>query len=201
MPRGIYKRTEEHNTKISHALKGHPMYKSASRSEKLRIIHLGKKASPETKIKMSIMRKGKKLTPMSEKGKLNLSKAHLGKKQPLMGVIKRAISNTGKRRTLETRLKMRASSKKGSDNHFWKGGVTKINEKIRKSFEYRLWRKAVYERDNHTCVWCGIKGTRLNADHIKPFALFPELRFAIDNGRALCEDCHKKTDTYGGKSR
>jgi len=91
---------------------------------------------------------------------------------------------------------------KEKEKHWnWNGGVTPINEKIRKSKEYNLWRKAVFERDNWTCIWCGQVGGKLNADHIKPFSLFPELRFAIDNGRTLCISCHRKTDTYGGNSK
>ena len=84
-------------------------------------------------------------------------------------------------------------------SHFWKGGLTNTHSKIRNSLEYRLWRKSVFERDNYTCVWCNKKGVELQADHIKPFSLFPELRFAIDNGRTLCKECHKTTDTYMGK--
>jgi hypothetical protein len=89
----------------------------------------------------------------------------------------------------------------GSNCHLWRGGITSENDKIRKSREYKLWRKSVFTRDNYTCIWCGAKSKKgvtviLNADHIKPFAYFPELRLAIDNGRTLCEECHKKTDTF-----
>ena len=89
----------------------------------------------------------------------------------------------------------------GKHNPFWKGGITPIHRIIRASPEYKLWRRAVFERDNFTCIWCGQKGKILHADHIKPFSLFPALRFAIDNGRTLCVNCHKKTDTYGPKSK
>jgi 5-methylcytosine-specific restriction endonuclease McrA len=96
--------------------------------------------------------------------------------------------------------------RRGRDSNFWKGGIYPTNLLIRYSHEYKLWRQAVFERDNWACVWCGArtkKGTRvvLHADHIKPFSLYPELRFAIDNGRTLCKECHKKTDTYGGRCR
>jgi 5-methylcytosine-specific restriction endonuclease McrA len=89
----------------------------------------------------------------------------------------------------------------GNKSNLWKGGISSENNKIRHSIEYKLWRTAVFERDNYTCIWCGAnnkdgKRTILNADHIKPFAYFPELRFAIDNGRTLCVECHKTTDTY-----
>src|SRR3990167_5928513 len=89
-------------------------------------------------------------------------------------------------------------TKKGNLNANWQGGINPINDTVRKSIEYRLWRTAVFERDNYTCIWGGKEhGNKLNADHIKSFSLFPELRFAIDNGRTLCSSCHRKTDTYG----
>src|SRR3990167_741365 len=89
----------------------------------------------------------------------------------------------------------------GAKNPMWRGGITGWQKQIRNSIEYRLWREAVFKRDNYQCIWGGKDhGTKLHADHIKPFAYFPELRFAIDNGRTLCIDCHRKTDTFGKRS-
>lgn len=96
----------------------------------------------------------------------------------------------------ETKKKMsdnRRGKRIGKNNPHWKGGISSEGIRIRQTREYKLWRISVFERDNYTCRFCGKRGdkTRLNADHIKPFADYPELRFAIDNGRTLCKDCHK----------
>ena len=86
----------------------------------------------------------------------------------------------------------------GENNNKWKGGITPINEKIRKSFKYKEWRKSVFKRDNYRCIIGGIShGNDIHADHIKPFSLFPKLRFELSNGRTLCSRCHRKTDTWG----
>lgn len=87
--------------------------------------------------------------------------------------------------------------RKGEKSHLWKGGLTKAGILLRNSADYREWRKAVFARDNYTCVFCKDKrGGNLQADHIKQFAFYPELRLDINNGRTLCVDCHKKTETY-----
>lgn len=112
---------------------------------------------------------------------------------------KARIANTGVPKTPEHNLK-NSIAHMGEKSPNWKGGITPINYKIRNSARYKKWRKAVFERDNWTCQHCCIRGGKLNADHIKPFATFPDLRFDIKNGRTLCEDCHKKTNSYGVKT-
>lgn len=57
---------------------------------------------------------------------------------------------------------------------------------------YKDWRKRVIVRDGHACQWPGCnKKTRLNVHHIKPWALFPLLRYNVDNGITLCYFHHK----------
>ena len=82
----------------------------------------------------------------------------------------------------------------------WKGGIKKDRDR-RKSYDGVVWRKAVFKRDNYMCKICGERGGYIEADHIKPYALFPELRFDVSNGRTLCRECHKNTQTYGSKTR
>lgn len=72
--------------------------------------------------------------------------------------------------------------------------------KTRGRYELNEWRKLVFKRDNYTCQHCNQYGGKLQADHIKPYCAYPELRWDLDNGRTLCVDCHKKTDTYGSKA-
>lgn len=78
----------------------------------------------------------------------------------------------------------------GEKHPMYKGGKNYEATSIRHSIEYRDWRTAVFERDNYTCQNCSIKGGYLQADHIKPFCLYEDLRFDIDNGRTLCKQCH-----------
>lgn len=113
-----------------------------------------------------------------------------------------SISLKGRKLSEETKKRMKQNNSKywlgkkrptGEDSCHWKGGVTKENERLRCCVEYNLWREAVLKRDNYTCIWCGLYDKSNHADHIKPFGLYPELRFAIDNGRTLCEKCHRTT--------
>jgi hypothetical protein len=137
-------------------------------------------------------KKGFKISEITRE-KLRIS--HTGKKHPIEQNIHQSNVMMGKKHSIETRQKI-SESHKGEKCYKWKGGVTPIYRRIRNSIEFRLWREAVFSRDNWTCQECGVRGTKLHPHHIKSFAYFPELRFAIDNGITLCISCHEKTDNY-----
>ena len=117
---------------------------------------------------------------------LYFGKIHIGIKRPKM------IINT---KSIEA---LKNWSKTHRPWNFGKGTISSQSELARKCLENRLWRKAIFERDNFSCRECGKIGGELHAHHVKPFAYFTELRYAIDNGITLCHNCHKLTDSYGG---
>lgn len=108
----------------------------------------------------------------------------------------------GKHWKLSAETRRRQSlARRGPGGSNWKGGLTDKNKALRRGVEWKLWREAVFERDDYTCQMCGIRGgVELHPDHIKPFSKFPELRYEVSNGRTLCIECHRRTPTYGWKA-
>ena len=108
----------------------------------------------------------------------------------------------------EAKRKMRKNHppQMGRKNPNWRGGTTPKNKIIRCSIESRLWRESVFAKDNWTCQKCGARNGNgkeicLHPHHIKNFAEYPELRFAIDNGITFCKKCHEEFHKrYGRKN-
>lgn len=170
-------------------------------------VNLGRVQGQETREKISKKVRanptrhflGKKFTE-EHKEKLRLS--HWSNDERREHVIKKmSASLTGVSHSTEKHRRALRKAHSGSRNVNWKGGVTPHNVMLRHSIEYKAWRKKVFERDGYTCQSCGARGVKIHADHIMPFAYFPELRFEINNGRTLCVPCHKDTDTYGNKAK
>jgi 5-methylcytosine-specific restriction endonuclease McrA len=110
----------------------------------------------------------------------------IGKKQSDKTKKKRSLSLTGRTQSIDERIAKSVAMKKRD----WGERVSDKNKLVRNSIEIRLWREAVFARDNFTCQICGKLGGKLNAHHKNNFSEYPELRTAIDNGITLCEKCH-----------
>jgi 5-methylcytosine-specific restriction endonuclease McrA len=95
----------------------------------------------------------------------------------------------------------------------WKGGVTKLYNQIRNTFQFIQWRNDIFYRDDFTCQDCGISKVYMEAHHVKSLAqlvkennlktideamLCPEV-WNTNNGKTLCLKCHGKTHNYKGR--
>lgn len=130
----------------------------------------GRKHSAETKMKMSQAAMG--------------NKNAVGHGRPV-----------GYSHTVEFR-KMMSEKLKGKNGPNYIDGKgrerARKRNQIRQTVEYKLWREAVFKRDSYTCQIYAAQGVELHGDHIKGWAEYPDLRFDVDNGRALCVPCHHK---------
>jgi len=134
----------------------------------------------------------KNKSPRSIETRLRQSKARLGRSPWNKGVKydevhRMALRVKHKPLSEITKLKMRGRRPWNKIGKFGK----RINERPRRTPEYKEWKRIVIERDGHKCVLCG-EDKNLQIDHIKSFALFPELRTNPSNGRTLCLRCHKR---------
>ncbi len=120
----------------------------------------------------------------------------------------------GKKHTQASIMILR-SINKGNGNPNWKGGITTLLIQIRNTQKYKDWRRNVYHNGNFTCLKCGTKkignNIILDADHIIPLAKIVydngiksvddaikcDAIFDCSNGRCLCRNCHKETQTWG----
>lgn len=61
--------------------------------------------------------------------------------------------------------------------------------------KHKEWREKVLRRNKYLCQEClryGKKTPATIAHHIKPIDEYPELKYDINNGKALCLACHNK---------
>lgn len=174
-----YKMSEEHKKKLNESWTKERREKRRIRQKKKGAFFKGRCHTEEAKKKISLAMKGKKY---SEETKRKISKSKIGKK-----------------RNLSDEWRKKCSRPK-EQNGNWRGGISSENSLLRTSVQFKLWRKKCMERDNFTCQNCGQYGGELNIHHIYNFADYPELRFAIDNGIALCKKCHMKFHKEYGKN-
>lgn len=147
---------------------------------------------------------------------MNKNQYWLGKKRsPRSEIWRKKISKNSKKQLLNKPINFWLNKKRPDmvGNKFqklgkanWKGGITPLMELIRHSYKNRQWISDVFTRDNYTCQNCGKYGGNINADHFPK--MFKEIFYEnkivsleqalnceefcnINNGRTLCEKCHK----------
>jgi len=194
MPKGIYNRTENHFAHLK-----------------------GRTLSEETKLKISISKKGKtawnKGRAMSKATKNKMSLAKKGKyileKNPFYGkthsektrtkISEKLKGKPWKEKYIRKRIK---SMPKGINHYNWKGGVTSTNRKLRNSYKWKTWRNKIFKRDDYTCQnpnckYCANKkGTELHPHHIISLSENKSLTFDLDNGITYCKYHHLKSGLH-----
>jgi len=186
-----YKHSEETKKKISESMSGdNNPSKRLDVRKKLSLVNKGKitwmkgkQHTDESKTKMSNAKKG---ISLSEEHKLKISNSHKGNHYPNIS-------------------KAKIKQYENKENHpNWRGGLSSVNNFLRNKARIKIWREAVFLRDNFICQnkdckFCNNKsGIYLQAHHIKPLSIYPEVRFDVKNGITYCKDFHIKGGLHVG---
>lgn len=157
-------------------------------------MNIWRKLTDEHKKKIGAKSKWHKL---SQEAKEKIRQAHIWKKRTYEQIKRLSDAHKWKK----SPIKNIPRPHKSWENHWnWKGGISSENKRIRRSIKYRLWREAIFTRDNYICQKCKAKWIYLHPHHICWYAEHPDLRFSIDNWITLCKKCHNEFHKkYGNK--
>lgn len=140
----------------------------------------GKTFSEEYKKKLSLAHLGK---TFSEEHKKKISLSHLGKtfsekhKNNLGLSISKAKFNKPLAEETKRKISLSLRGKNiGENGSNWQGGKSYLGNVQNKK--------------------CNKVGGPLHAHHIKSFAFYPDERYDLNNGKTLCINCHKETESY-----
>lgn len=166
----------------------------------------GKHHTDEAKDKMSIAHKRENL---SKETLQSMRDSH--KRENLSEELLQIMRNShlGNKHTDESKEKNRNCMLKFQQNKRWNAQVTNlingtpITDWISRPSrhygisedDYNIWRRAVYERDLHTCRICGANHCLIHAHHIIPQRINQDLIIDTNNGITMCRMCHELT--YG----
>lgn len=156
----------ETRKKISEAHKGKPGTR------------LGCKLSNETKLKMSLARRGIKFT---DEHRRKLSEAQ-------KRIKNRPIQPKGFRHSEESKRKI-GDSQRGEKHHNWQGGITFEEYGINWT---ETLKRSIRERDRYTCKMCNQQQTNktFSVHHID----YDKKNCDPKNLITLCNNCHVKTN-------
>lgn len=85
----------------------------------------------------------------------------------------------------------RTIHRSGKNSSNWKGGITPKLILDRNCRKYDKWRDAVYKKDWYTCQCCGkSRDINKNAHHLNNFSDYEDIKYDVNNGISLCEECH-----------
>jgi DNA-binding CsgD family transcriptional regulator len=143
---------------------------------------------------------GKSTTQIAEKLGASVSSVIQGLKR--FGIERRSSGSQQGHKRLSPEARAKISQSRigrflGQDNPNWKGGSIPNPERSRAPA--KKWSKQVRLRDG-ICQCCGAFNN-LHAHHIKRWKDYPELRYDLSNGVALCHTCHEKAHGKGFKFR
>lgn len=90
--------------------------------------------------------------------------------------------------------------KRGTEHPRWRADLTEEDRDRRRDNRHKEWSRDVLERDGYRCAICSARGT-LHAHHLYGYKAYPELRYELSNGVALCGTCHREFHKAMGYGR